>query len=100
MDEQVYVCIKGEDVALQKGISGPSSVRNHLSATIRTLVQEGPLVRVSLDCGFELTSLVTRPASEELQLKMGDSILALVKAPAIHLIPRNESSPGSLDNLG
>lgn len=90
--KQVHVCIKGEDVSLQKGSFGSSSVRNHLTATIKSLTPEGPLVRVGLDCGFELTSLVTRPASEELQLKVGDSITAMLKAPAIHLVPRSVGS--------
>lgn len=84
----VYACIKGEDVALQKGIAGSSSVRNHLASIVTSLTAEGPLVRVGLDCGFELTSLITRPASEELRLQIGDSITAMLKAPAIHLVPR------------
>lgn len=83
----VHVCIKGEDVALKKGVDSQSSVRNHLPATIKSLMREGPLIRVTLDCGFELTALVTRPASEELQLREGDAVIAMVKAPAIHLIP-------------
>lgn len=86
---KVHVCIKGEDVALQKGTPTESSVRNHLAATITSLTPEGPLVRVSLDCGFDLTALVTRPASEELHLQVGDHITAMLKAPAIHLIPRD-----------
>lgn len=87
----VHVCIRGEDVALQKGLTGSSSVRNHLNATIQSLTPEGPLIRVGLDCGFDLTSLITRPASEELQLAIGDTVTAMLKAPAIHLISR--SSP-------
>ena len=85
----VHVCIKAEDVALQKGSGGSSSIRNHLSATIMSLTPEGPLVRVSLDCGFDLTALITRPASEELQLQAGDKVTAMLKAPAIHLIARS-----------
>jgi molybdate transport system ATP-binding protein len=42
---------------------------------------------VGLDCGFELTALVTRPACAELELKAEDQVTALIKAPAIHLIP-------------
>ncbi len=83
----VSVCIKGEDVSLQRGTIGSSSVRNHLTATITALTPEGPLVRVGLDCGFEITSLITRPSAEELQLKIGDSITAMFKVPAIHLVP-------------
>jgi molybdate transport system ATP-binding protein len=85
----VYVCIRGEDVAIQKGSKGETSVRNHLVATVLSMVPEGPLVRVSLDCGFELTALITRPACDELQLQVGDRVTANVKAPAIHLIPRD-----------
>jgi molybdopterin-binding protein len=46
------------------------------------------MVRVGLDAGFRLTSLVTRPACEELQLQLGDQVIAMLKAPAIHLIAR------------
>jgi molybdate transport system ATP-binding protein len=85
----VHVCIKGEDVALHKGATGSTSIRNHLTSTIQSLTSEGPLVRVNLNCGFGLTALITRPASEELQLQVGDTITAMLKAPAIHLIPRS-----------
>ena len=76
-------------MAIQRGSPGESSVRNHLEGTILSLVPEGPLVRISLNVGFELTALVTRPACEELQLRVGDRVAANLKAPAIHLIPRD-----------
>ncbi|MBC7821617.1 MAG: TOBE domain-containing protein [Planctomycetaceae bacterium] len=63
-------------------------MRNHLAGTITALVPEGPLVRVSLHCGFDLTALVTRPACEELHLCVGDRITALLKGSAVPLIPR------------
>lgn len=88
LSKLVHVCIRGEDVALQKGDTLATSVRNHLSATIVSMTPEGPLVRVGLDCGFELTSLITRPASQELKLAIGDKVTAMLKAPAIHLISR------------
>ena len=53
-----------------------------------SIVPEGPMVRVGLDVGFRLTSLVTRPSCEELQLRLGDKVIAMLKAPAIHLIAR------------
>ena len=64
-----------------------SSPRNRLAATVRALTREGPLVRASLDCGFPLTALLTRPACEELDLREGGQLIALVKAPQVHLIP-------------
>lgn len=85
----VHVCIRGEDVAIRKGAPGESSVRNHLPAVIQSITPEGPLVRITLDCGFELTALITRPACDELRLQIGDQVTASLKAPAIHLIPHD-----------
>lgn len=84
----VYVCIRAEDVVLQKGLGDHTSVRNRLVARIERLSFEGALVRVSLHCGFPLSALVTRPAREELALEVGDNVTILLKAPSIHLIPR------------
>jgi molybdate transport system ATP-binding protein len=85
---QVHVCIKGENVSLQRSLQSETSVRNQLPAVVTWLSPEGPLVRVGLDCGFELSAVITRPAAEELRLQPGDQITACVKTPAIHLIPR------------
>jgi molybdate transport system ATP-binding protein len=85
---EAYVCIRAEEVMLQQGQAGPSSPRNRLTARVTSMVPEGPMVRVGLDCGFALTSLVTRPAIEEMGLGPGDLVTALLKVPAVHLIPR------------
>jgi molybdate transport system ATP-binding protein len=83
----VFVCIRGEDVILQREAAA-SSVRNRLPARVVALRPEGALVRVELDAGFPLFALVTRPACVELGLREGESITALIKTPAIHLVPR------------
>ena len=85
---EVHVCIRAEDVILLKGEAGPSSPRNHLPGTVRALHREGPLMRVELDCGFPLVALLTKQACEELALAPGQNVIALVKAPSIHLIAR------------
>jgi len=85
---QVYICIRAEDVILIKGDDHPSSARNHLPATIQSVTREGPLMRLELNCGFNLIALLTKQACEEMLLKSGDPVMALVKAPNIHLIPR------------
>jgi len=46
------------------------------------------LVCVTLDAGFPLFAVITRPAFEELALHPGDALQALIKTPAIHLVPR------------
>jgi molybdate transport system ATP-binding protein len=84
---EVFVCIRAEDVILLGGGVGPTSARNRLRATVTAVTPEGPLVRVTLDAGFSLTALITRPAYDELGLAPGQPVVALIKAQAVHLIP-------------
>ena len=44
------------------------------------------MIRIELDCGFPLKALLTRQACEELALKPGALIAAMIKVPQIHLI--------------
>jgi molybdate transport system ATP-binding protein len=83
-----YVSIRAEEVILEKGAVAASSARNRLAGKVTAMVREGPMVRITVDCGFPLTALVTSQACRELDLRDGDAVTALVKAPAIHLIPR------------
>ena len=87
---QVYVCIRAEDVVLSLAEDLRSSPRNRLPATVRALAPEGPMVRIDLDCGFPLMALLTKQGCADLGLKENDSVLALVKVPHIHLIPRTD----------
>ncbi len=84
----VLVCIRGEDVVLRPEEPGRESARNRLAARVVSVSPEGPLTRVGLDCGFALTALVTRPSCEELGIREGARLTALVKAPSVHLIQR------------
>jgi len=86
LGRDVFVCIRGEDVLLEREAPTVSSARNRLPARVTSRTAEGPLVRIGLDCGFPLTALVTRPACEELNLQIDDRVTALIKAPAIHLV--------------
>jgi molybdate transport system ATP-binding protein len=91
LGEWVHACIRGEGVVVERVIEwdvhADSSPRNRLRATITGMEPKGPLVRLHLDCGFPLEALVTTWACEDLALKLGDQVLAMIKATAIHLIP-------------
>jgi molybdate transport system ATP-binding protein len=90
LNGEVYVCIHAGDVILDKGAAlSQISARNRLAGRVEALVREGSMVRVSLDCGFPLKALVTNQACQELVLREGEHVIALLKAPAIHLVPRN-----------
>jgi molybdate transport system ATP-binding protein len=88
---EVYVCIRAEDVILLAGGNRPGSARNQLAAVVESVAGEGPHMRVELNCGFALSALLTKQACEELSLAWGSSVVALVKAPHVHLIPRRTS---------
>lgn len=87
---EVFVCIRGEDVILQRDSGMPGSARNQLSARVVAMRTEGALVRIELDAGFPLFALVTRSACAELALQEGKTVTALIKAPSIHLVPRED----------
>jgi molybdate transport system ATP-binding protein len=85
----VFVCIHAEDVILLKETAASGSARNRLVGTIKSIGREAKLIRVDLDCGFPLAAILTNQACQELNLKVEDQVTALIKAPAVHLIPRN-----------
>ena len=87
---KVLVCIRAEDVILFSGEETVHvSARNRLRGVIQSLTREGPMLRIQLDCGFPLSALLTRQACEELALSEGNSVVALIKAPNVHLVPRS-----------
>jgi molybdate transport system ATP-binding protein len=87
---QVVVCIRAEDVALQRiETREVSSPRNQLRASVTAMTDEGPLTRVDLDAGFHLAAFVTRPSVHQLGLVPGAEVCAVIKAPAVHLIARD-----------
>ena len=86
--QSVFVCIRAEDVILEKSPRGDVSARNQLTGRVTAIQPEGGVVRVTLDCGFSLSALITRPAYDELCIGENSAITAVVKATAVHLIPR------------
>jgi molybdate transport system ATP-binding protein len=92
----VFVCIRAEDVVLEKGETGTTSARNRLSGTVRGVTAAGALVKVSLDCGFPLAATVTRAAVGDLHLAAGVRVSASMKAGAVHLVPRRDAGVAAI----
>ncbi|HUF52487.1 MAG TPA: ABC transporter ATP-binding protein [Dehalococcoidia bacterium] len=85
--DEVLVCLRPEDVTLgPPAESAPTSARNHLPATVRRVTAAGPWMRVEVDAGFPVVSLVTKQSHQELQLQTGAPVVATFKASAVHLI--------------
>jgi molybdate transport system ATP-binding protein len=88
LDAEAFACIRAEEVVLEEAPGAPSSARNRLQGVVTGRSDEGPLVRVRLDCGVPLVALVTRPSAESMGLVPGKRVVALVKAPAVRLVGR------------
>jgi len=85
---QVFACIRAEDVTIERSPASNASARNHLPGRITSIESDGPIERVIVDCGFPLAALITRHAREELALHEGASVVAAIKATAVHLVPK------------
>jgi len=85
--EKVYAIMRPEDVTLS--LAGDhSSARNVFTGEIIKITGAGPLVRVKINCGFPLISLVTRMSAIELGFAVGMKVYARFKATAIRTIKR------------
>ena len=84
----VFVCIRAEDVMLERGPVAVSSARNHLIGRVTTITLLGALARVTIDCEFPLVAVVTRATVEEFGLVPGLPVVAAIKAGAVHLVSR------------
>jgi molybdate transport system ATP-binding protein len=85
---EVYACIRAEEVVLEPASPHDSSAQNRLTGTITARREEGPLVRITVECGMKLVALVTRSSAERLALVTGKPVCAVVKAPCVRLVPR------------
>ena len=88
LEREAFACIRAEEIVLEEAPGAPSSARNLLAGAVVSRRDEGPLVRVTTDCGVPLVALVTRASAERLRLAPGRAVALLVKAPAIRLVPR------------
>lgn len=87
--KEVLFCVRPEDIILWKTTDIPkSSARNHLVGQITSIANQGPLLQITLDCGFPLVVLITRASGQELDIESGMEVSATFKASVVHLIPR------------
>lgn len=92
LGEDAYACIRGEAVALEREAPAHPAARNRLPAVVDGLEPAGALMRVHLDAGFPLEALLTAWACEDLDLRPGECVHAIVKATAVHLVPAPEQA--------
>jgi len=81
----LYIRPEEVTVSIPESGAGKTSARNQLVGTITKLVPLGPFIRVTIDCGMPITALITTRSCGELGLTTGMTVIASVKASAIHV---------------
>jgi molybdate transport system ATP-binding protein len=87
--EEAFACLRAEEVLLEPPERHDSSARNQLAGTVTAVREEGPLTRLTLDCGVTLVALVTRASAQRMGLTPGRRVVAAVKAPSVTVVPRD-----------
>lgn len=82
-----FISFRAEEVILERGKPQKSSARNHLPGIVQEIVPTGSQMSVMIDCGFLLTASITKQAAEDLTLRPGEEITAVIKASAIQILP-------------
>jgi molybdate transport system regulatory protein len=74
-----------------KEMSMRTSARNRLPGIVRSIKLGGVMAQVDITVGDnEVTAVITRDAAEELELKAGDSVVAIIKATEV-MIGKSEA---------
>jgi len=88
----VFVCVRAEDVTLQRDAARTEGHINTLAGVITRVALDGAGFRMTVDCGFELTAFLPRSSSEVLNLQAGDQVTASIDAMSVHLMHRKETN--------
>ncbi len=84
---RVNVLFRAEDVTIHLEAPAKTSARNLFRGKIKSLAPSGPFVDVVIDCGLDITALVTIRSAEDLGLSFGKEVWISLKATAVHVIP-------------
>jgi tungstate transport system ATP-binding protein len=87
--KRVNLLFRAEDVTIGLDGSARTSARNVYPGRIKRIIPSGPFVHVIVDCGIDITALVTIRSAEDLGLTVGKDVWISVKATAIHILPRD-----------
>lgn len=84
---QVRIAFKETEVSLAKSLSGQLSIRNQLPCVVKEIKAGQLLSQVFLQFGkFSIVSAITSRSVENLDLKPGDLVTALVKSNEMSLL--------------
>ncbi|WP_292490200.1 ABC transporter ATP-binding protein [Methanoculleus sp. 10] len=85
--EAVSLCIRSEDIRIAPADGGAAAPgRNTLSGTVAAVVPRGPFSRVTVDCGFMLSSVLSWKAADSLGIGEGSRVVASFAPESVHVV--------------
>ena len=87
--EAVSLCIRSEDIriAVADGAAAAPG-RNALPSTVTSVVPRGPFSRVTVDCGFALSSILSWKAVDNLGIREGSRVVVSFTPESVHVVRR------------
>lgn len=85
--EAVSLCIRSEDIRIAPADGGAAAPgRNTLSGTVAAVVPRGPFSRVTVDCGFMLSSVLSWKAADSLGIGEGSRVVVSFAPESVHVV--------------
>ncbi|GBE57219.1 sulfate/thiosulfate import ATP-binding protein CysA [bacterium BMS3Abin01] len=89
----VAACIRGEDITLHPFPRWDTAGRvNRFTAVVESIAYASPAHKVTIDCGFKLVAVITRPEAVRLGLAPGVKVEARISPAAVRLVRAGKGS--------
>jgi molybdate transport system ATP-binding protein/molybdate/tungstate transport system ATP-binding protein len=83
-EREVYATIRPEDILLSQDPI-VSSARNSFKGKITDIKNNGMVIKVTIDIGIPIVSVMTRRGWDELHMNEGEEVYLAFKASAVHV---------------
>jgi tungstate transport system ATP-binding protein len=85
--EEVCLCIRSEDLRIAPAAGGRSALNgNTLPGTVSSIVPRGPFSKVTVDCGFALSSVLSWKAVDGLDIREGSRVTVSFAPESVHVV--------------
>ncbi len=88
--QNVYCCIRPENITVLPAIAEKTSARNVFEAKIQKIIRQAFFYKMILDCGFPVVAYITVSSCDELGICEGSMVVVSFKATAVHVMRREK----------
>ena len=88
--QNVYCCIRPENITVLPAIAEKTSARNVFEAKIQKIIRQAFFYKMILDCGFLVVAYITVSSCDELGICEGSMVVVSFKATAVHVMRREK----------